>query len=302
MLLTVVICTYRRPECLETTLATLAAQTASRQEYTVLIVDNADSAITREQAQRYGYGYVVEARTGLSHARNRGWQEAQTPWVLYLDDDIKAPKELLAAFLERLHTAAYAALGGHYTHWFIQPPPAWLRKYYGPEGRKLMETEELSELPVGSYLSGGIMAVRRNVLEEIGGYGSELGMQGSKMGHGEEDHLQDRMRQRGYRIYYDPALTMEHLVQPYKYTLSTQVRQAYSYGRATAALSHDSPLTLGRLWYRWLQITVVSLPLNLLRLLAKPGYVWQHTLLDTVNKYAYAYGRYIGPPSKPSDS
>ena len=122
-------------------------------------------------------------------------------------------------------------------------------------------------------------------------------MQGGGIGFGEEDELQIRLRERGYRIFYDPAISIEHLVQPYKYRLRSQLRTALAHGRASVALRPQQPgFTRLELLKRYGLITVQSLPFNLARWLFKPNYRWQHLAIDTLGKYYYAYGRYAARP------
>ena len=169
MQITVVICTYQREDLLANTLATLARQTLPATAFATLVVDNARSERVRNIAQCYGVGYVHEPRLGLSHARNRGLREAITPWVLYLDDDVRAPPELLEQFERRLTVAEYAALGGQFTHRFATPPPEWLRKYYGAPMQPSPQ-EQLGELPADRYLYGCVLALRRKVVLDLDGF------------------------------------------------------------------------------------------------------------------------------------
>lgn len=288
---TVVIPTYRRADLLRTTLDTLHRQTLSIEHYRLLVVDNADDPATTTLCREYGLDRVVEPSTGLSHAKNRGWREATTEWVLYLDDDIRAPTDLLARFYDRLRTADYAGLGGRYRHFFLEPPPNWLRKYYADD-RRPSDQREFGELPAGRYLSGGIMAVRRAALRAVGGFSADHGMNGGKVGYAEEEWTQWRLRQGGYRIFYDPDIYMDHLVQPYKYTVAARLRMAYASGRDSAGLpehgDRHTPVTYAA---RLLDIAVRSLPFNVARLLLKPGYRWQNCVVDTLTKVWYATGR-----------
>ncbi len=292
MQFTVIICTYCREELLANTLATLSRQDLPGKEFEVLVVDNAGRPATEAVARNYGVLYVIETTVGLSHARNRGIRESATPWVLYLDDDIRAPPDLLSRFHQRLATADYAALGGQFSHWFATPPPTWLLKYFGSPMAPA-ETGTFGELPADRFLYGGVMAVSREALSAVGGFLPELGMRGQTPGFGEEDELQGRLRKQGFRIFYDPAITIEHLVQPYKYRLDSQLGMAYAHGQASVYI--DPPEERNRwniLLLRSLEITTVSVPFNIGRWMLKPGYVWQHAFLDSLKKYWFAFGRF----------
>ena len=298
MLFTVIICTYEREELLEITLETLDRQRLDRRHWQTLVVDNAGRARTREVAAKWDVGYVYEPREGLSHARNRGFKEVATDWVVYLDDDIRAPETLLEAFYNCILATDGAAVGGYFKHWFRTPAPDWLMKYYATPYRASMATVR-TRLTDGQYLPGCVLAVQRRMLEEIGGFHPRLGMQGKQIGHAEEDHLQNQLRRRGYDVYFDPEIWIDHLVQPYKYTLGARYRMAHSHGRASVYLDEAEA---GMSWYELLavgaRITFYSVPFNIARWLFKPGYVWQHMFVDSITKYCYAWGRYTASRGK----
>ena len=286
-----VICTYLRPQWLELSLRSLDQQTASRDQYKVLVVDNAGQEATRQIAQQYGVAYVLEPHLGLSHARNRGMQWAKTAWVLYLDDDIQAPPELIEQFLSYLPTTAYAAIGGKFSHWFYYTPPNWVKKYYREDYHPSLQ-RKAGLLKNNYYLAGGIIAVQRAAWKVVGGFSTEVGMHGTNVGRADEDEFQLRLRRAGYQIYYDPEITIDHLVQPYKYTITGQLKLAHASGRDGVGMRGVKQLTEWALLWRWGQITTFSLPFNLARLVFKPGYYWQNAVVDTLTKYCFAWGQY----------
>ena len=293
MQFTVSICTYRREALLAGTLKSLADQTLDRHEYELLIIDNAGTDDARTVAETYGARYVHERKIGLSHARNRAAAEANTDWIVYLDDDIIAPNDLLAKFHLRTQTDSYSVVGGNFTHWFRVPPPGWLYKYYGDRMEPTPATA-FTTVPNGSYLFGGVMAVRKSSLLEVGGFRPEFGMTGTTVATGEEDALQDSLRRAGHLIAYDPSITIQHLVQPYKYSLSGQVRLAFAHGKAHQRIHRQAiGQKFSSIAFAWLRISTYSLPFNVARWMLKPGYFWQHAYLDTVSKYAFECGRIL---------
>ena len=286
------ICTYLRDELLDLTLRSLTDQTADPSQYSVLVVDNAQQTSTRKVAAYYGVSYVVEPLLGHSHARNRGMLTATTPWVLYLDDDVQLPPGLVQQFLMHLMSEKeYAAIGGWFKNWFRDPPPAWVRKYYG-EGYRPSHQKSAGELAPNLYLVGCLFAVYRPAWEAVGGFSDEVGMHGLAVGRADEDELQQRLRAAGYRILYDPAIYIYHLVQPYKYTISGQLQLAYATGRDGVGMRGERVINLGELLMQYIRITGYSLPFNLARWLLKPGYHWQNLVVDTMTKYAFSWGQY----------
>ena len=299
MLLTVVICTYRRDELLAISLQTLNEQTLDRSAYRVVVVDNAGLATTRGVAERFGVDYITEPQLGLSHARNCGASTCTTPWILYLDDDIRAPADLLEKFVRRIETQDCAALGGIARHWFRTTPPVWLRRYYAEPIRPSRQTE-FGTLPDEHYLIGCPFAVRKGAWQQVGGFSPEVGMKGHTVGRGEEDEFQLRMRRAGLRICFDPEIYLDHLVQPYKYTMRGIMQLAYASGRDGVGMRGNEPLTGWGFIKRAAVITCYSLPFNLARLVFKRGYYWQNAMVDTLTKYYFAVAQLRANKSTPS--
>ncbi|PPK85402.1 GT2 family glycosyltransferase [Neolewinella xylanilytica] len=292
MLLTIVIPTYQREQLLESSLRTLLHQTLSRETYALLIVDNAVRVETKRVAEQFGADYVEEPRIGLQHARNRGMAEAKTPWVLLLDDDIRLAPDFVEKFHNRLENAEFDGLGGGYTHWFSSPPPQWILKYYT---KPMCPSSRLNfgEIKEDEYLFGGIMAIRRSAWEEVDGFTPGLSMIGKKIGRAGEDEFQRKLRANGCQLFYDPDITMEHLVQPYKYTLRGHLALAYASGRDGIGMRDNFPLTSWEFIKRMAIITGYSVPFNMARFVLKSGYYWQNALADSLTKYCFEWGRYV---------
>src|SRR5947209_5294093 len=96
-LVSVVVCTYRRPQMLGDTLQTLRnLQTQGRLSYEVIVIDNdpacsAQSCVTelgRDWPAGVALRYVPENKPGLGNARNRGIEEARGEILAFLDDDL----------------------------------------------------------------------------------------------------------------------------------------------------------------------------------------------------------------------
>src|SRR6266481_4986752 len=76
-----IICTFKRPDYLRHALRSLCEQSLPREEYEIIVVDNAvDSAIERIVREfddgRINLRYLAEEKVGLSLARNTGLMAA----------------------------------------------------------------------------------------------------------------------------------------------------------------------------------------------------------------------------------
>lgn len=210
--------------------------------FEVIVVDNASDDDTRKTVEEYGrrhpqIRYCLEERLGLSHARNRGWQEARGDYVGYLDDDAKAPPGWLDAALQAIDQRAPAALGGPIFTFHDGPIPLWFKNWYdirdfGAQARPL---------DVGEYLSGANLFFRRTILEALEGFDPNLGMAGKRLAYGEETAVQLSIRAEMPEeiIYYEPRLYIHHLLPAWKKTWRGILRTAWARGRYSSRVSAD---------------------------------------------------------------
>ena len=248
--ISVVICTYNRAELLANSLQTLCEQTMNKSDYEVLVVDNNSQDSTpnlTESFCRYypNIRYFLETRQGLSHARNRGWQEAKGLYVAYVDDDCKMPIQWLKIAMKIIDRIAPAAFGGPAYAFYNSPKPYWWKDSYG--------TYQQSQVPRPlrplEYLQGNNIFFRRNVLEGMNGFDARLGMSDKNLGYHEETELQRRIRKTMSHelIYYDPNLHVFHLVRPEKMTSRWILNSFFASGRCSYNVFQDKNPKIARL-------------------------------------------------------
>lgn len=232
--ISVVICTYNRARLLPGILDGLFSQQVDPQQVEVIVVDNNSVDATRSVVETYAgrsvtVRYCQEAHQGLSHARNRGWQEAHGGYIAYVDDDCQVPPEWLSTAREIIVHQTPHIFGGPYFPFYNSPKPAWFKDEYGTN----FMGDTARTLGVEEYLSGGNLFIQRSLLERLGGFNPELGMSGKKVAYGEETILirQARRLVPGVKIYYDPRLYVYHLVQPDKMRLSKVFFRSFAEGR-----------------------------------------------------------------------
>jgi glycosyltransferase involved in cell wall biosynthesis len=248
--ISVVICTYNRAELLANALQTLCEQTINNFRYEVLVVDNNSMDNTRAVTENFcrsypNIRYCFEERQGLSHARNRGWREANGTYVAYIDDECKVPAHWLAVANLIIKKLSPAVFGGPYYGYHNSSTPRWWKKSY--------ESFEHSKMPRalsdGEYLRGANIFIQRNLLAMIGGFNPELGMTGKKLAFGEESNLQRRIRATMDNdiIYYDPELYIYHLVRPEKMTWRYILKSRFAGGRHIYTVFFDNTSKKSRL-------------------------------------------------------
>jgi glucosyl-dolichyl phosphate glucuronosyltransferase len=236
----VVICTFNRGHMLGDCLESLAGQTIDPENFEVVIVDNNSKDHTKEVAGNFksifpNFKFVEEPSQGLSHARNKGFRSASAGWIIYLDDDAKAPPDFIERALWIIENFDFDCFGGMYSPWFKPGKKEWLPEDFGAKTKLLDEVGILEE----EFVSGGIMAVKKSVLEELEGFSTHLGMK-EKLGYGEECEFQLRLRKIGLKVGFDPLWEIKHCVMPHKLTLFWHLHSAYERGIVGELIHRES--------------------------------------------------------------
>jgi glucosyl-dolichyl phosphate glucuronosyltransferase len=287
----IIICTYNRSDVLQHCLQSFKTEVESKVvEFEIIVVDNNSTDNTREIVLSFERElplcYVKEEAIGLSFARNKGYHEASFDWVIYIDDDAKVHK----GFLERakwiVDNFTFDGFGGRCFPWYLTPKPAWLPADFGLMPKFLKAP---GVLPPDKHAQGMVMAFKKDALQAVGGFPSNLGMTGNTVGYGEENWVQDRMREQGYSIGFDPELKVDHLVASYKYSLSWHFRRQYAKGKAASILKKKNSNAFGKIIWA-IGVTSKGLIVNSLKLFRR-NYFYQNYLLDTFGFLVKTFGQ-----------
>jgi glycosyltransferase involved in cell wall biosynthesis len=227
----VVVCTYKRPQQLRRALASLAAQTLERARYEVVVVDNGGGL--EELALDAGADEVLyEPVPGASRARNAGWRHTTSELVGFLDDDAVAESDWLEQALD-LYTRSVltpVAFGGPILPLWEAPRPAWFKEEY--ELRTWGAGERALER--GESLSASNLFFVREMLERLGGFDTRLGPVGGRVGLAEETVLFEHLStfEPFPPMVYSPRLVVRHSVPPRNMTARYQLRRFAVYGES----------------------------------------------------------------------
>ena len=218
--LSLIICTAGESPGLTSAVESALNQTADKEDYEVIVVWNKSGKI--ENAGICDRVRTVqEQRKGLSFARNRGAECANGRLLLYMDDDAAADRNLVRimteTFAERENTAI---IGGQIRLAVPKPKPEvflpgreGLWSAYTVPYKDYREVREQYAFPYGACF-----AVRRSVLEELGGFPSDYGRVGNDFAGGEETALCFLAQKRGWKIGIQPAAWVEHRVDPKRFS------------------------------------------------------------------------------------
>ncbi len=236
---TLVVTTYNRAALLTRALDSIAASSADPSRYEVIVVDNNSSDGTVQAWAAFAkthpalpFRYLFEARQGLSHARNAGLAAAAGQHIAFMDDDQEIDCHYLRELPAAFSRTGAACLGGRIFYRNAHDLPAWLVPLVDRIGQIDLGDDDRLLGPGAPYLKGGNIAFDTEALRALGGFDPLLGRNGTSLGGGEEDAVQDSLRGQGKTIAYCPELVQYNVLLPEKLHKRYWRAQAYGGGRS----------------------------------------------------------------------
>jgi glycosyltransferase involved in cell wall biosynthesis len=215
-----IICTHNRDRYLALAIDSLLKQDFPNFE--IIVVDNASTdrthAVVEARLSDPRVKYVYEAITGLSVARNTGAKAAQSEILAYLDDDAIASPHWLSSLYEAYQKNDKLAIaGGKVTLLWVDgmTAPTWLSE--GLAGNLGAYDLGNSIVPItqpGLTPRGLNYSIRREFLEQIGGFDPNLGRVGKNLLSNEELHMTHLALRSGWQVAYIPDALVAHHVAP----------------------------------------------------------------------------------------
>jgi glycosyltransferase involved in cell wall biosynthesis len=266
MEVSVIIPTYKRPKQLRRALESFANQDFAR--YEILVVDNEGSSEIEHLVLRLNRSlscplyYVSEPRLGLHNARHAGARAAKGKILVFTDDDATFDPHWLSAYEKAfLSYPNMAAAGGCVRPIWESEPPAWLNKFM--RNKKIFPPLSLIDLRIlchigdGGMFFGVNMAIRRNVLFELGGFSPEA-FGDVWLGNGETG-LDRKLRANVMSVGYIPQAIVYHHIPVERMTVEYLKRRMANEGACDmyTRFHHALPGTLG-LWCHALSIMCIN--------------------------------------------
>ena len=267
--------TYRRPELLERTLRSLAAQDFAR-PFSVLVVDNdgerREGAAVAERLLAEGLfqgAVICEPRQGNCKAYNAAWSHARahwpdTPFICGIDDDEEASPGWLSALVAAAEASGADIVGGTVIPVFSEKRFEALRRHpvfsshYGADG------------PVPQIYSSANYLIRASALDRMG-Y-PYLDERFDYKGGGDSDFF-SRARARGLSFWWASKAVMTETVPPRRTELSWITARAIRNGMLSALIERKAdPSPRGRLKVAAKSLALLAAsPFRGLALLARTG-------------------------------
>lgn len=239
-----IVCTHNREKVLEKALQSLIRQTLSQTDYEILIIDNGSTDGTRELVRRFAattnLRYIFEPQLGVSKARNTGWKKAQGKFIAFLDDDAVACPKWLERILNAFRTVPDAGvIGGRVNPIWGAPRPSWLSDTM-LVALSVINWSETPKFLNEQGLVGANMSFPKRLLEEVGGFTSQLGRKGDSLLSNAESHLILKIKAKGFKEYYHPEILVEHLIPAGRLKKDWFKKRYYWQGISDARLNYLS--------------------------------------------------------------
>ncbi len=255
--LTVIIPSRGRPLSLVATLDSVLDSDFPTDRLEIIVADNAfpgEQPVCLGRDPKYAAIRIVrEPRPGGSNARNAGLSVASGEVVVFIDDDVLIERDCLTRLVDPFRDdKQVAASAGLILPQCLDTPAQALLEAFGGFTRGFESMRFSLDAPpprrplfpftLGDLGSGGVMAFRREVLQDVGGFDPALGTATPTLG-GEDLEAKLRVLLTGLDFVYEPAAIAWHA---HPADIAGLRRRVWGYGVGlTAALTKGISLEPG---------------------------------------------------------
>ena len=198
-MISVIVPGYNVADTVEACLDSLLAQTAAREDYEVIFVDDGSTDGTPDIVRKYGDVrlLILPANRGAAAARNLGLQEARGEIILFTDADCVPAPNWIEAMLKPFRDPAVVGSKGVYRTKQKGLVPRFAQLEY--ESRyDLMQRKQYIDF-IDTYSAG----YRRAVLAQAGGFDARFRID-------EDQELSFRLAREGHKMVFNPAAVVYH--------------------------------------------------------------------------------------------
>ena len=208
MKVSVVIPAYNEASNIAETIRAVLAQEYA--DFEVIVVNNASTDNTAEIVSQFPVTLVHETRKGLLWARECGRIHAKGDIIANIDADCIPEKNWISKAVTYFNTEKIVAVTGPYDYYdghpFFRTTSLLLQKY---AYTLLSECIQLPFIRSGAVLIGGNNFIRASVLQQAGGYNTDLTF------YGEDTDTAKRIAPYG-KVLFRPHLTIKTSARRFK--------------------------------------------------------------------------------------
>jgi glycosyltransferase involved in cell wall biosynthesis len=228
MKISIIICTYNRVFYLSKCLEHLKNQSSKPDDYEVVIVDNNSTDKTAEISKKFisenphlFVKYIFESNSGLSHARNRGINESIGEVICFIDDDGFIFPEYIQNLKSCLiNNPKINAFGGKIYPMYESSPPKWMTRWLQPLLSVIDKGNNIVLFKGTHYPIGANMGFKRNLINKIGLFNTDLGRKGNSLLGGEEKDYFFKIKKIKEPIFFLPNVKIHHIIPDNRVTES----------------------------------------------------------------------------------
>lgn len=183
---------------------------------------------------------------GLSYARNEIYKRSNADVITYIDADAEADENWLSEIGQTYRDKEVPAVGG-------KAEPVWDSKrpiLLPEEFFWLVGVTDANHPDHGSTIRNAFgcnMSYKRDILEKLGGFNTDLGKNKSYNLQGEEPELGERlMNEMNLGVYYNENAGVNHKVSDNQATLRWLSKRAYLQGVSKAVIKSTTSSSLSR--------------------------------------------------------
>ena len=249
--LSVCICTHNpRKDYLERTLESLARQTLPKNEWELLIIDNASSKPVKECISLDWHPHarhICEEKIGLTMARLRAIAETETPLLLFVDDDNVLSEDYLVNLLELQRKMPFIGCfgAGVLEPEYEEQPREELQQLIPMLALRTISIDKWSNVAGDGITPWGAgLSVRRDIAIEYAKLVSDcsirkaLGRSGGALLSGEDDEISWVACTMGYGKGLFVSLRLKHLISSNRVKKTYLLKIAKGHAFSRKLLSH----------------------------------------------------------------
>ncbi len=254
-MITVGFCTVDRLGPLETNLRDLAKQNLSGlPEVELLIVLNNSPRESHEIVDRFipdlpfPCRKISEPNQGVNFGRNRIAEEARGEIVVFTDDDLVRDPDWLREMVKAFENPDVSCVGGRIFPRLSDPLPSWFKypRYDGVIVKYDLGEEPLFVTERYTLPYGASMAFRRNALDRVGSFRTDINSPGGLLG-GEETEYLLRLLRSGLGLLYCPKAISYHPIGKERLTKAYMRKRFRDWGTVWARAKYETETTSPRL-------------------------------------------------------
>lgn len=246
----VILCCYNSSQRISATLTHLAQQIVPYDfSWEILLIDNASTDNTAGTAllvwsqlkhTNVDLRIINEPTPGQVFARKKGVSESKYDCIVFCDDDNWFDKNYVYTAYTRMESDPSIGVAGgqNFPVSDIDAYPAWFEDYKDKYATGI-PAEKSGDVSHRGFILGAGMITRKPLFIELNDeqYPSLLnGRNGEKLSTGDDFEYCKRALLRGYKLYYDDGLRLEHFIPAQRLTIAYRDRLMDGIGEAGKVL------------------------------------------------------------------